>query len=271
MNNIETAGRINDLRQLLKDIRPLVHCITNPISINQCANTILATGARPMMAEHPEEAALVTKSARALMLNMGNITDVRKESMLISIKAASENGIRFVLDICGAACLKTRRDYAFLLINEAAPAVIKGNYSEIYALYRQEYSSSGVDADDSLTVPKVEKAAYDLAGTLHTTILASGKTDIVTDGNRIMHIKNGSPQLATVTGTGCMQGALCAAFLSVTDGYEAAVMAASMFGICGELAETEKGSGTFMVNLLDRLSTVTDEEIISRLNCEEIR
>ena len=262
---------IKEYRKKIRELHPLIHCITNPISINQCANTILATGARPICAEHPEEAALVTRSAEALMLNMGNITDIRKESMLISTKEASEAGIRFVLDVCGAACLKTRRDYAFLLINEAVPTVIKGNYSEIYALYRQEYSSSGVDADDSLSIEKVEKAAYELADALNTTILASGKTDIVTDGNRIMHIKNGSPQLATVTGTGCMQGALCAAFLSVADGYKAAVMAASMFGICGELAETEKGSGTFMVNLLDRLSTVTDEEILSRIKCEEIR
>jgi hydroxyethylthiazole kinase len=158
-----------------------------------------------------------------------------------------------------------------LLINEAVPTVIKGNYSEIYALYRQEYFSSGVDSDESLTVETVEKAAYELAGTLHTTILASGKTDVVTDGKRVTYIRNGSPQLATVTGTGCMQGALCAAFLSVADGYEAAVMAGSMFGICGELAETEKGSGTFMVNLLDRLSTVSDDDILLRLNCEEIR
>jgi len=262
---------IKEYRKKIRELNPLIHCITNPISINQCANTILATGARPMMAEHPEEAALVTKSAKALMLNMGNITDVRKESMLISTKAAAEGNIRFVLDICGAACLKTRRDYAFSLINESVPTVIKGNYSEIYALYRQEYSSSGVDSDESLTVETVEKAAYELAGTLHTTILASGKTDVVTDGKRVTYIRNGSPQLATVTGTGCMQGALCAAFLSVADGYEAAVMAGSMFGICGELAETEKGSGTFMVNLLDRLSTVSDDDILLRLNCEEIR
>ena len=253
---------ISEYRKKIRELRPLIHCITNPISINQCANTILALGARPMMAEHPEEVAQITRSAGALMLNMGSITEARKESMLISTKEAGKNNISFVLDVCGIACLTTRRNFAFLLINEAAPDVIKGNYSEIYALYRQEYSSSGVDADGSLTIGKVEKAAVELAGTFHTTILASGETDIVTDGRRISYIKNGSPQLATVTGTGCMQGAMCGAFLSVAEGYEAAVMAASMFGICGEMAETSKGSGTFMVNLLDRLSTVTDEEII---------
>ena len=96
---------------------------------------------------------------------------------------------------------------------------------------------------------------------LDTTILASGRTDIVTDGRRVAHINNGTPQLSTITGTGCMQGALCAAFLSVADGYEASVLAGVMLGICGELAETDRGSGTFLVNLLDRLSTVSDEEI----------
>jgi len=252
---------ISEYRKKIRELRPLIHCITNPISINQCANTILATGARPMMAEHPMEAAQVTKSAGAVMLNMGNITDIRKESMLISTKEAGKNGISFVLDVCGSACLKTRRDFVLLLINEVVPTIIKGNYSEIYALYRQEYSASGVDADESLDESKIEEAAVELAKTFRTTILASGKTDIVTDGKRVAHIKNGSPQLATVTGTGCMQGALCAVFLSVTEGYEAAVAAATMFGICGELAETEKGSGTFMVNLLDRLSTITDEEL----------
>ena len=260
---------ISAYRKKIRELRPLIHCITNPISINQCANTILATGARPMMAEHPEEAALVTKSAGALMLNMGNITDVRKESMLISTKEAGKSGIRTVLDICGAASLPSRRDYAFLLINENVPSVIKGNYSEIYALYRQEYSSTGVDADLSLTAENVEKAAIELAGTFHTTILASGKTDIVTDGRRVAHIYNGTPQLSIITGTGCMQGALCAAFLSVAEGYEAAVMACEMLGICGELAETEKGSGTFMVNLLDSLSVINDLELESRIKADE--
>ena len=265
----EVIQLILDCRKKVRELHPLIHCITNPISINQCANTILSTGARPMMAEHPEEAAIITKSAGALMLNLGNITDVRKESMLISTKEAGKNNLRSVLDVCGIACLKTRRDYAFLLINESIPTVIKGNYSEIYALYRQEYSSSGVDADISLTVEEAEKAAIELAGTLHTTILASGATDIITDGRRVTHVKNGSSQLTTVTGTGCMLGALCAAFLSVADGYEAALAASLMFGVCGELAETEKGSGTFMVNLLDRLSTVTDEEILRRQKADQ--
>ncbi len=252
---------ITEIRKTLRERSPLIHCITNPISINQCANVILSTGARPMMAEHPEEAAVMTACAGAVMLNMGNITDVRKQSMLISAQTAKQKGIPFVLDVCGSACLPTRRDYALHLIDTSLPSVIKGNYSEITALARQDYSSSGVDADKSLTLEQTVKTAKQLSLHLGTVILASGETDVITDGKKINLVKNGCKQLSTVTGTGCMQGALCAAYLSAANPLDAAAAACAVFGICGELAQTGKGSGSFMVNLLDALSTLTDKQI----------
>lgn len=253
--------RINDIRHAVKQKDLLIHCITNPISINQCANVILCAGARPMMAEHPEEAAVITSSAGAVMLNMGNITDVRKQSMLISAQTAKQKGIPFVLDVCGSACLPTRRQYALSLIAKAAPTVIKGNYSEITALACEDYTSSGVDADKTLSAEAVMQTAKQLAQRFGTVILASGETDIITDGSRTAFVHNGTKQLGTVTGTGCMQGALCAAYLSQADGFDAAVAACTVFGICGQLAQTDKGSGSFMVNLLDALATVTNEQI----------
>lgn len=252
---------INSIREAVKRKAPLIHCITNPISINQCANTILSTGARPMMAQHSEEAAVITSTAGGVMLNMGNLTDVRKQSMLISAETAKEKGVPFMLDVCGAACLPTRRQYALSLISTAMPAVIKGNYSEMTALAREDYTSSGVDADKTLSLEAVSQTAKELAARLGTVILASGETDIITDGIKTVLVHNGTKQLGTVTGTGCMQGALCAAYLSAASGFDAAVSACAVFGICGQLAQTEKGSGSFMVNLLDALSTVTDEQI----------
>ena len=79
---------IQNYRKQVKGKRPLIHCITNPISITQCANAILAVGARPIMAEHPEEVAEITETADALLLNLGNITDVRMESMKIAMREA---------------------------------------------------------------------------------------------------------------------------------------------------------------------------------------
>ena len=263
---------IKKLRETLKERHPLIHCITNPISINQCANAILAVGGRPMMAEHPLEAPVITANAGAVLLNLGNITDVRMESMRLSAKTAKEKCIPFVLDVCGVACLSNRREYALSLMQDATPSVIKGNYSEILALIDPQYNASGVDAEKGIDEEKVVSAAKALAQKYQAVVLASGETDLITDGIRVICCNNGTPQLATITGTGCMQGALCAAYLSVAeDGISAAVMAAVMLGVCGQLAETEKGSGSFGVNLMDRLSTVTDEQLEEMKIIEENR
>ena len=260
---------IPDIRKTVKEHQPLIHCITNPISINQCANAILAIGARPMMAEHPKEVSEITQTAQALMLNLGNITDARMESMLISAKTARENGIPFLLDAVGIACSTLRREFVKELLNTAIPTVIKGNYSEVRALYQQSYRSSGVDADSSLDIHIIDQAALSLARSLGTVILASGKVDIVTDGSHLYHIHNGTPQLSQITGTGCLQGALCAAYLSAKSGLDAVITGCSVLGICGELAQTDGGNGTFLCGLLDALSTLTDAEIEQHLMLEE--
>ncbi len=263
--------KLRDIRRAVRRARPLIHCITNPISINQCANAILAVGARPIMAEHPAEVREISASADALMLNLGNITDARMQSMGISLKTAAEKGIPVVLDAVGVACSSLRRDFLSRLLETGTPTVVKGNYSEILALQRTAYRASGVDADAAIDADEAEDAAVRLARGYRTTILASGKTDIVTDGSWIVRINNGTPQLSSVTGTGCMLGALCGAYLSVSGGMEAAAAACMVLGICGQIAETEKGGGSFMVCLMDALSTLTDTQAESYMDTEERR
>ena len=261
---------IRDIRDRVKEIHPLIHCITNPISINQCANAVLAIGARPIMAEHPKEVREITDTADALMLNLGNITDARMTSMQISAQAAKEKNIPILLDAVGIACSKMRRDYVCDLLRTAMPTVIKGNYSEINALYHEAYRSSGVDADAALDERTLDRVAAQLARAYHTVILASGKVDIVTDGTRLVHIKNGTPQLSGITGTGCMLGALTTAYLAVKPGMDAVVTACAVLGICGQLSETDRGSGSFMMNLMDALSTLKNAEIEQLMDMEEI-
>lgn len=262
---------ISDICKTVKQNQPLIHCITNPISINQCANAILAVGARPMMAEHPKEAAEITRTAQALMLNLGNLTDARMESMGISAKAARERNIPFLLDAVGIACSGLRREYVHDLLNTVVPTVIKGNYSEIQALYQNSYRSSGVDADSGLDITAIDHAAIFLARSLGTIILASGKADIITDGKRLYHIYNGTAQLSQVTGTGCLQGALCAAYLSAKPDLDAVITGCSVLGISGELARTDRGTGTFLCNLMDALSTLTDADMERNLKLEEMK
>ena len=261
------------IADILSDIRqkqPLIHCITNPISINQCANTILAVGGRPMMAEHPKEVAEITQAAQGLMLNLGNITDIRMESIKISAETAAKENIPVVLDAVGIACSRLRRNYIHELLSTLTPTVIKGNYSEINALYQDSYHSSGVDADASLDILTIDRCAVALARERNTIILASGKVDVITDGRRLVHIHNGTSQLSTVTGTGCMLGALCATYLSADRSLDAVIAACALLGISGEKSETPCGSGTFFINLMDALSTLTAEDIDTNINLEEI-
>lgn len=259
---------IKEIRKKLVDKNPLIHCITNPISINQCANGVLAVGARPMMAEHPQEVAEITQTADALVLNLGNITDARMQSMKISAKTAQECNIPFIIDAVGISGSPLRRNFINDFLKKFKPTAIKGNYSEIYALYDEKYSSAGVDADETLKPENVSKIAVKLALKYNTRILASGKTDIVTDGRTVVYIHNGTPQLAQTTGTGCLLGVLCGCYLSVDQSINSLVVACAVLGICGQLSETEKGNGTFCVNLMDNLSILKDRQIDELLKIE---
>ena len=259
------AVEINGIRSSVYAKNPLIHCITNPISINQCANAVLSAGARPIMAEHPLEVAEITATASALMLNIANITDVRMET----IKTAKKYHIPLVLDIVGISCSQLRRNYIHELLDSYIPNVIKGNYSEICALSDETYRSAGVDSHSSATLQKTLDSAVSASQKYNTVILASGKTDIVTDGEKVAYIHNGSPRLAEITGTGCMQGALTAVYLSASDGFQSAVTACIVMGICGELASCKEGTGSFYTALLDSLSLLRNADIEKYMKAEE--
>lgn len=259
---------INNIRRKTREKRPIIHCITNPISINQCANGVLAIGARPIMAEHPQEVCEITKSADAFVLNFGNITDIRMESMKISSKTAQKNQTPFIVDAVGVACSELRRSFSNELLNEVTPTAIKGNYSEIYALYDEQYNSAGVDVDKVLTTEEICEISVELATRYNTIILASGEIDVITDGKTTAKVYNGTPQLAQVTGTGCLLGTLCGCFLSVEKSIDALITACAVLGICGQLSETEKGNGSFLVNLMDNLTVLSDLQVERLLDIE---
>ena len=263
------SERISQMLCTLREADPLIHAITNPISITKCANAVLALGARPIMAEHPREVEEITATAAALLFNLGNITDVRMEAMERSAGAARKNGVPVVLDAVGVACSRLRRDYANRLLEHFPPAVLKGNYAEINALARPDYTASGVDGDKALTPAAAARAAGELARRYDCVVLASGAADLVADGTGTTAIHNGTPQLGSVTGTGCMLGALCACFLAAASPLEAAKAACVTLGVAGEKAATPKGSGTFLVNLLDQLSTLDGETIQACERTEE--
>ncbi len=256
-----------NLLQCIKEQKPLIHCITNPISITQCANAILALGALPITAEHPKEVGEITPTADALLINLGNITDARIKSAKIAIKTAKKNSIPVVLDAVGVACSALRLKLAKKLLKTGGVGILKGNYSEINALAHPHYKSAGVDASPTLTAEGIMPVCQDLAAKYNCVILASGKRDIVCSKDKTVLIENGTPALGNITGTGCMQGAIVATFASHGKHFEAAVLGALTLGICGEMAE---GEGNYLANLMNQIGKITAEDIKTRMEVTEI-
>ena len=239
-----------------KEIREnnrLIHCITNPISMNQCANAILALGAKPIMAEHPDEVMEITRTASSLLLNLGNITDSRISSMRLALKEANTNSIPVTLDAVGAACSSLRKTLVRLFLASGKFACLKGNYSEILALYDDTYRSAGVDAKDGIGIDLIRRAVLELSSANQCIVVATGKVDLVAANGVIKEVTGGVSQLSQVTGTGCMLGAIIATYLANENSLESVVDACAFFKSCGEKAATDKGIGTFMVNLLDAI------------------
>ena len=189
--------RICMLLEQLRQKQPLVHCITNPISINDCANALLAVGARPMMAEHPREVAGITAHAGALLLNLGNITDVRMESMQLAGQAAMQAKVPVILDLVGVACSDLRREFALHLLEQVHPAVLRGNRTEIRAMQEQIHAD-GVDVsrEDAADTGAYLNAARQLAARYDTVVLTSGAADDVTDGQKHVRVLGGTEMLS---------------------------------------------------------------------------
>ena len=274
----------------------LIHCITNPISMMQCANAVLAIGDKPIMAEHPLEVKEITNDASALLLNFGNISDSRIEAMKISFEAALFKELPIVLDAVGVACSELRRKFALGLIKKREALMrdesmdfkgfflIKGNNSEIKALLDEKYRGIGVDADESLKKEDSISASIKLAASLNATVLCSGETDVITDGKVVFLLSNGVPEMGSVTGTGCMLGAICASFLAHDKSLYQVVKACAFFGIAGELAREELlknqkdmnegcspiGCGSFLIKLLDELSVVNEDIIEKRIKLQKL-
>lgn len=260
-------------RVSLQQKHELIHCITNPISMNDCANAVLALGAKPIMAQHPKEVEEITKTAKALALNLGNFDDVRSEAMMLSSRVANAKKIPIILDLVGIGCSTLRLSFAHHLIRDVHPEVIKGNLSEIRAIAGKTSHAQGIDVgeQDLESVETSIRWIQTLAKRLHCTILCSGKVDIVSDGNQTYTIENGCDMLTRCTGTGCMLNVITAAFLSSMNPMEASLMASSYVGIVAEKCyETAKLPGTFHMQLFDWLYALTKDEYISSANIKEV-
>lgn len=274
MNPYERKITMNPI-SLLHAEAPLIHCITHPIAVNDCANAVLALGARPIMAEHPAEAASIAKMARSLTVSLGNITDARAQSIFLA-----GNVRPAVIDLVGITCSDFRMKLAKKFLNECHPAVIKGNVSEIRAIAGEGFHSQGIDVSREDAVTKEDSPAQlHLAGLMkgiadrtQAVVAASGEVDIIVSpqDDKAYFLKNGSPSMARITGTGCMLTCIIGTFMAVTSPLHAAIYGAAVLGIAGERADASRGLGTYHTGLLDQLSLMTDETLKSEIRLDSV-
>ncbi len=245
--------------ELVRKKKPLVHSITNLVTMNATANALLAAGASPVMAQAPEEVEEMVSLADALVLNLGTLSDQKTISMLKAGKKASELNIPVILDPVGSGATSFRTQSAKKLLDTVNIRVIRGNPSEIKSLGSSYSKTRGVDTVDS--VDNIANIVQMIAIRSKAALAVTGPDDLVTDGKRTVRVLNGHPMMSCITGSGCMATALIAAFLAVDDdAVRAAASALSFFGIAGETAgEKSTGPGTFMVKLLDALYQITPE------------
>ncbi len=244
--------------------RPLVHHITNWVTIYDCANVVCAFGALPVMAHAIEESADMARIASALVLNIGTLTPELVESMIVAGRAANEKGIPVVLDAVGVGATRLRDEKALEILDCIRVNIIKGNASEIARLAGVSVVTRGVetthvDAD-------MDETAARLATDRGAVVAVTGAEDIVTDGKITRIVRNGHAMMGSIVGTGCMAGSVIGAFAGVwPDHAQAAASALACFGIAGERAAARSaGPGSFKANLYDEIAAL-DGEAAGRL------
>ena len=263
---------------LVRERAPLVQCITNFVTVNDCANIILAAGGSPSMADDVREAAEAVRGSAALVCNLGAIAAV--DAMVSAGKTANELGKPVVLDPVAAGNTALRRQESGRLLAGVKFAAIRGNASEIRALARGELTGSGVDVsgEDAVTdatLPRTVETARLLAKQTGAVVAVSGPIDVVTDGGQTILLRTGCATMARITGSGCMLTSLLGAFCGADPGhpFEAACAAIAAMGVAGDLAEERRlrngtGNATFRTDLIDAVFNLTEEQLNGRVRYE---
>ena len=262
----------------VREQKPLVQCITNFVTVNDCANILLAAGASPTMAQDIREVEEAVAGVNGLVCNMGAIDLM--DSMILAGKRANELGIPVVLDPVAAGGTTLRRQLSAKLLEEVCFSAIRGNASEIRALAGQESLGSGVDvaAWDTIIPENLAQSVELIGGLAKRTgavIAVSGTMDVVSNGTQTILLHNGCSTMARITGSGCMLTTLIGAFCAAAPEhpFEAACAAMAVMGICGELAEEKRiqnktGNATFRTDLIDAVFNLTEQELKERIRYE---
>ena len=263
---------LDEILRRTRSQSPLVHCITNYVTANDCANLLLAGGASPMMADEPLEMGEINALSGAHVFNLGTPNAAKIEAMRIAGRAANAADKPVVFDPVGVGSSAFRRQAARQLLEELHFSIIRGNASEIRTLARGDMAHRGVDADFEERDPR--QNAVLLARRTGAVVALTGDQDIVTDGETIFRVCNGHPMMRTVTGAGCQLSSLTGAFAAVWPGdtLHAALAAVCAMGLCGEIAHQRlsamEGNASYRNYIIDAMYNLTPEKLEEGANYE---
>ena len=256
----------------IRQASPLVHHITNYVTVNDVANITLACGASPVMADDVAEAAEITALSRGLCLNIGTLNSRTIPAMMSAARTAGELHHPIVLDPVGAGATALRTKTALDILETGHVTCLRGNISEIKTLVLGSGNTQGVDANplDSVTMENLSAActfAKDAATKLSPIVAITGAIDLVADQNHCYIIQNGRPEMSRITGTGCQCSALVAACIAANPEkpLEAAATAVMAMGLAGEIAyehlQDYEGNATYRSRIIDIICQLTTEDL----------
>ena len=255
------------LGKMLENVReqvPLVHNITNYVTVNDVANALLACGASPIMSDEPNDVEDITSICGGLNINIGTLNQRSIEGMFLAGKKAAEWKHPILLDPVGAGASTLRTETALKLMKELPLSAIRGNVSEIKTLALGSSTTKGVDANlaDAVTEENLDSMvafAKEFASQTGAVIAITGAIDLVADAGQCYVIRNGRPEMSRITGTGCQLSGVMTAFLTANPGnhLDAAAAAVCMMGYAGEIGYAAmrpgEGNSTYRNRIIDAI------------------
>lgn len=263
----------------VRRVAPLIHNITNYVTVNDCANMLLACGASPITADDEKEVEEITAICSGLTINIGTLNGRTVSSMLLAGKKANALNHPVILDPVGAGASLFRTETALMLLREVKFTVIRGNISEMKTLASGSGTTKGVDAhvSDKVTEENLNRAvayAKAFAGKTGAVTAITGAIDIVADGETAYCIRNGHPMMSSVTGTGCQLSAMTAAFVAANpeQPLKATAAAVCAMGLAGEIACKRltplDGNGTYRNYMIDAIYRLSPKQLKEGANYE---
>ncbi len=243
---------------------PLVHNITNYVTVNDVANVLLACGGSPIMSDDIQDVEDITSICGGLNINIGTLNQNTIPSMFAAGKKANALGHPVLLDPVGAGASTLRTQTALKLLEEVKFTVVRGNISEIKTLAAGSGTTKGVDADvaDAVTEENLDSSvafAKAVAARFGVVVAITGAIDLVTDGKTCYVIRNGRPEMGKITGTGCQLSGLTTAYVVANPEHplEAAAAAVASMGLAGEIGWSNMlptdGNSTYRNRIIDAI------------------